>query len=587
MPRKRDSEALVPLQTVQKRIKLRKQNLTEAKKISAEFGLSLVAAQIVAARGYRAGPALAQYLDPTLKTGLPTPDKLVNLSKACQLVAGSAARAEKIAICCDFDVDGLSGGSQLQHFFRALGLDSKVFVPDRFEDGYGLNEKMIRQLASENRRLLICVDYGTSNLKELKLARDLGLHTIVIDHHHISDDPPPCDAFINPQQQGCGFADGVLCASGLVWFFILGLKQRLVEVLPAVKDLDVRTYLDLACLGTICDMVPLTGVNRVIARRGLELLAATRRIGLIALKDVMGIHGGEVSCHDVSFGMGPRLNAAGRMVHGEMVVELLTTDDREQAGRIARTLNDLNLERQATEQEVKLQAMRQLQERFGGRDLPHGLVVSDESFHTGVIGIVAQRLVDTFYRPVVVCGGDSEGILKGSARGIKGFNVVQAFTAVAEHLLKFGGHEGAGGCSLVRENLDDFAAAFDRECVAQLEGVELQPYAEADTEVCLADVGVSLVEELKRFAPFGMANPSPLLLMKGLTVKDVRDLKSTHLKATLTDGQRHIAGMLWRQTSHPALHRGAAVRVVFKPDYNNYNGLTELQAHIQAAELDA
>lgn len=577
------------LAAVQKKIRLKKQNLAEAKKITAEFGLSMAAACVLSARGYKADSTLANYLEPALKTGLPAPEKLLNLDKACELIAQNIKAQNSIAICCDFDVDGLSGGAQMQHFLKTIGVKSKVFVPDRFVDGYGLNEKMVRQIAEEKYALLISIDYGTTNVKELEIARSLGLKSVVIDHHHVGDHKPACDVFINPMQKGCGFAGGVLCASGLAWYVILGLRNHLADYSAKVKAVDPRTYLDLACLGTICDMVPLTGVNRVIARRGLELLSCTKRTGLLALKSAMGLYA-DVGCHDVSFGIGPRLNAAGRMVNGEMVIDLLTTDDAVLANRVARTLHELNQERQAAEHEVKALALEQLDRRYaidGDGQLPHGLVVCDEGFHTGVIGIVAQRLVETFYRPAVVLGVDSEGIYKGSARGIKGFSVVEAFSAVAEHLIKFGGHEGAGGCSIASDKLQDFMQAFEEECRNRLSGVDLNPYAEADTEVELSDITVQLVDELKRFAPFGMANPSPVFLTKNLKVNDLRELKSMHLKATLSAGKHNIAGMLWRQVAHPALIKGKNVHIAYKPDYNNFNGLTELQAVLQAVERAA
>ncbi len=571
------------LQFAYKKIRLRKQHPTEAKKISAEFKLSPLASRILAARGYKADDNLANYLDPTLKGGLATPKDLLNLDKACLLIRDTLRAQQAIAICCDFDVDGLTGGAQVQHFFKSIGVSSKVFVPNRFEDGYGLNEKMIREIAEKKYSLVIAIDYGTTNIKELKLAKELGLKTIVVDHHHVGDSKPPCDVFINPMQKGCGFAEGILCASGLAWYLILGMKSHLEDILPVVKGVDARQYLDLACLGTICDMVPLTGVNRVLARRGLELLSWTKRAGLVAIKKAMGLNS-NVGCYEVSFGIGPRINAAGRMENAEMVVDLLTTDDTEKAQKIAKTLHELNVERQETEQEVKQMAIGQIQSRYSAKGLPWGIVVSDESFHTGVIGIVAQRLVECYYRPTVVFGVDSEGIYKGSARGIKGFSVVEAFADCAEHLIKYGGHEGAGGCTLEADKLVDFVSAFEESCRNRLEGLETSPFADADTEASLSEVSVELVNELKLFAPFGMGNPNPIVLTKNLKVENVRDIKATHLKATLTDGKSRIAGMLWRQTTHPHLVKDSLVSIAYKPDYSNFNGLTEIQANLQAVE---
>ena len=559
-----------------KLIKLRAQDSHVAKQIEEQFKLSPVAARVLAARGHKPDERLRHYISPTLKEGLPEPAKLKGLKEACAIFQKVAEEQGSVGICCDFDVDGLSGGAQLAHFLNSIGIPAKVSVPDRFEDGYGLNEQMVKDIAESGHSLLVTIDYGTTNTKELTLAKKLGLKTIVVDHHHVGDHKPACDVFINPNQAGCGFADKILCASGLTWYLIMGLRQKL----PAAKEVDVRNYLDLACLGTICDMVPLIGANRVIAKRGLETLAKSTRPGIAALRNVIGIKD-SVSCFDVSFGMGPRLNAAGRMVHGDVVIELLTTADNVVAQRIAKQLNSLNLQRQETEQTVKSMAMEEIQERGS---IPAALVVWDESFHTGVIGIVAQRLVESFYRPAVVMGADKDGIFKGSVRGVKGFSVVEALAAVGEHLIKYGGHDGAGGLSVAEANLEAFAAAFVRECESRLEHLSKHPIAEADTEATIEEISLDLIQELKSFAPFGVGNPGALLLLRNITITDCRVLKDTHLKVIMSDGKRLLTGMLWRQPEHPAIGVGKKVNVVCRPDVNTFQGVTTLQATIEAVE---
>jgi single-stranded-DNA-specific exonuclease len=226
-------------------------------------------------------------------------------------------------------------------------------------------------------------------------------------------------------------------------------------------------------------------------------------------------------------------------------------------------------------------ALEEIQERGS---IPSALVVWDESFHTGVIGIVAQRLVESFYRPAVVLGADKEGVFKGSVRGVKGFSVVEALAAVSEHLIKYGGHEGAGGLSVAADNLEAFAEAFTRECEMRLETLAKNPVAEADTEATLEEVSLALVEELKSFAPFGVGNPGPLLLLKNVMITDVKVLKDTHLKVIMSDGKRLLTGMLWRQPEHPAIAKGKKVSVVCRPDVNTFQGITSLQATIEAVE---
>jgi single-stranded-DNA-specific exonuclease len=561
-----------------KRIRLKKQDDATARKIAEQMNLNPVIGRILAARGFQANEDLKHFISPTLKEGLPDPSKLKNLAEACKLIHEVHKAGQGIAICCDFDVDGLSGGSIVHDFFNNAKVASRVFVPDRFVDGYGLNEKVVRQIAKDGYGLLLTIDFGTTNAKELSVARELGLKTIVVDHHHMSTDAPPVDVFINPHQSGCGFASATACAAGLAWYLVLGLRREF-----GLDGIDPRQSLDLACLGTICDMVPLIGMNRVIAKRGLERLTDTHRAGLKALRNVIGIRGA-VGCTDVSFGIGPRLNAAGRLVHGELVVELLTTNDSNKAEKLARQLNDLNVQRQDIEGAVKAEAITQVE-----KDTEHrwGLVAWNQEFHTGVIGIVAQRLVEHFYRPAAVMGMDVPGVFKGSVRGIKGFSVVDALAACGKYLIKYGGHTGAGGFSVKEQDLLNFKEAFNAECERRLKEIETVPFVDADTEAELSEITIPLVSELKNLAPFGVGNPNPHVLVRNLRVVEVRDIKGAHLKTVLSDGKRFISGVMWRQTSHPALRPNSYVDIVFRPEVSTYQGTTELQANLQAVEASS
>jgi len=569
---------------VNKRIRIRQQDVEQARSISQALSVSEVVGRVLAARGFKPGKDLQDFITPTLKNGLPDPASLKNLTAAAQAIAQCHAAGKAVAICCDFDVDGLSGGSVVHDFCNAAGVTSKVFVPDRFVDGYGLNERVVREIAASGFGLLLTIDFGTTNAKELKVAKELGLTTVVVDHHHMSGEPPPADVFINPHQKGCGFANGIACAAGLAWYLVLALSKEFKKA-----GIDPKDYLELACLGTICDMVPLIGVNRVIAKRGLEALSESKRPGLRALRNVIGIKGA-VGCGDVSFGIGPRLNAAGRIVHGELVVELLTTRDSVRADKLARDLNELNAERQTIEGVVKQQAIEQIEEQIANLGVEEeesdlwGLVAWHEEFHTGVIGIVAQRLVEHFYRPAAVMGMDSPGIWKGSVRGIRGFSVVEALAAVKEHLIKFGGHDGAGGFSVQEDSVVAFRQAFRAECKKRLNSIEKEPFVDVDAEASLEECTVQVVRELEGLAPFGMGNPTPVVLIRDLLVKEVRVLKDAHLKVLLSNGRRFITGLMWRQTEHPALVVGKRINIACKPDINTYGGNQELQATLQAVE---
>jgi single-stranded-DNA-specific exonuclease len=556
----------------ERKIVLREQLEDVARQIESAKGVDAVTARVLAARGFVPGEDLDNYLEPTLKNGLPAPDLLKNLQEACELTVAIVAEKKPVAICCDFDVDGMSGGSLLSRFLLDAGVPNKVFVPDRFKDGYGLNVSMVEEIAAGDFGLLITVDYGTTNEKEINLAKEHSIPTIVIDHHHV-EAVPPADVFVNPKQEGCNFADATLCAAGLVWYFVVALRK----VLPGAKGLDPRDYLDLACLGTICDMVPLVGVNRVIALKGLERLTTTKRAGLRALKDVVGIKK-EVTCGTVGFGIGPRLNAAGRMVNGELVIQLLTTTDSKKAGRIARRLNKLNAERQDIERAIKDDAIERVAK---SGEVPSGIVVWDKDFHTGVIGIVAQRLVETFYRPSIVCGED-DGLFKGSARGIKGFSVVEALGELKEYLVKFGGHDGAAGFSAAPDKISAFAEAFDALCKKKLAKLETQPTVLGDTELKLKELTPAAVHELAACAPFGIGNPAPVIVIHDLEIADIRVLKNEHLKLVVKQGTLGVTAVFWKVAEHEAIVEGGRVTLAAKPEINVYNGQKSLQLNIQA-----
>ncbi len=561
-----------------KRIKLLPQNLEVAREIEQKHGVSSVISKILAARNYQCDQVLADYLNPTLQNSLPNPDQLKNLTAAGELICEIVKKNQSIAICCDFDVDGLTGASQVKAFFDELNISSEVFVPDRFKEGYGLNQKMIEDSKAAGHGLIICIDYGTTNIKELELARAYGIKTIVVDHHHASQNPP-ADVFVNPEQAGCGFAGKVLCSAGLAWYLLIILKKSLILVKPKVKEIDLREYLDLASLGTICDMVPLTGVNRVIAQKGLEQLTDSKRLGIQALKKVIGIKG-PVQGHHVGFGFGPRINAAGRMMSGQMIIKLLTTKQEEEAKKIATRLDKLNQDRQEVEAKIKERAKQLINQ---SATIPHGLTVWGDNYHTGVIGIVAQRLAESFYRPAIVMGKD-QGKLKGSVRGIPGFSVVGALAELSSFFDKFGGHTGAGGFTLKENNPEELAIAFDQVCKKNLETVELVPSIKADTIVDFSELDLKLCEDLKSLAPFGMANPGAQLMIQNLRVRDISLLKNNHLKVTLTDGKKYLTGFLWQTARHPALFPGAAVEIVCKPEVNEFNGNLSVQLNIQACQ---
>jgi single-stranded-DNA-specific exonuclease len=564
------------LRSTIKRIRLKEQYLETALAIQTQHHLSPITSRILSARGLTAGPLLSDFIAPSLQRGLPSPEELKGLPQACQVILSSVDRKENIAITCDFDVDGLSSGSQLFDLFTRMKANVHLFVPDRFKEGYGLNRTIIDEAARLNCKLLITVDFGTSNQSELEYAASLGMRSIVIDHHHVSEHHQAVDIFINPNQKDCGFAGRILCAAGLTWYVIAALRSHFKNSFPY----DPREYLDLAALGTICDMVPLTGVNRLIAKKGLEALGKTTRPGLLALMNVAGLKG-PPKTHDVSFGIGPRLNAAGRMVHGGMVIELLTTSSTERAYQIAHKLNELNADRQREEKRVLLHATKSVETSV---HLPAGFVVYDPSYHTGVVGIVAQRLVEKFHRPSAVIGIDDEGLLKGSIRSIPGISVIAVLDECREYLIKFGGHEGAGGFALAESSLVEFRKKFTSICQTLLNHENATPAIETDTQASLEELSLDLVHELAKIEPCGIGNKAPTLLVNRAIIKRVVCLKDAHLKFELSNGATSISAIMWKCTDHPYVFVNNLVNVALRIETNSFRGNTTLQAQVFAVE---
>lgn len=564
-----------------KKIILREQKLEIAKKIQEKFNLSYICSCILAARGYRANEDLEKFLNPTLKTGLPDPVKLKGINEVTELILEAIGNNEKIAICSDFDVDGLTSSAQMFCFFDALNIDSRIYVPDRFTEGYGLNKRMIDEAKKDERTLLISLDFGTTNVDEVQYAKELGFKTIVIDHHHVGDNDPKADAFINPKQKNCQFSEYELCTAGLVWYVIIYLSKKLKE---KNIEIDYKSYLDLAAMGTICDMVPLIKANRVIAKRGLEALNITKRIGIQALKNVSALSNKQLDCYDISFNLGPRLNSAGRLDTGEIVSELLTTKNEKRAKTIATKLDKLNAKRQKIEEDVKKECIKQVNNLD---EIPYGICAWHPDFHTGVVGIVAQRLVETYYKPSVVLGLSEDNIFKGSIRGIEGFSVISCLESLSKYLFKFGGHEMAGGVSIKKEYIKDFAIAFNEYCKKNLTEDTLAPKVYADAIINLKDLDKKTVNELNLFSPYGVSNSAPLLLCKNLEVKKVFVLKDTHLKVLLydKDSLKTFTGMIWKQTSHAFIKEGNIIDVLFKPTINIYLGLEEIQGNIVEVKL--
>ncbi|HTM09426.1 MAG TPA: single-stranded-DNA-specific exonuclease RecJ [Verrucomicrobiae bacterium] len=500
-----------------KRWQLRQADEGAVARLAEELNVRPLIAKLLAHRGIIEPDAARRYLSSSLRSDLPSPFLMTGMEKAAERLAQAVAAGELLCVWGDYDVDGTTGTATIICFLREIGAEPIYYIPHRIDEGYGLNMEGLKQLRERGVSVVISVDCGVSNYKEIEFAASLGLSVIVVDHHQPPEELPPAFAILNPHQRDCAFPDKGLCGAGLAFYLVIALRAKLRDLgwFKGVEP-DLRTCLDVVTLGTIADMVPLKGVNRVLSRRGLEVLGGSTRPGIIALKKVAGVRDGEVTAGQVGFRLGPRINAAGRMDAAVKVVQMLTTTSADDALKIAEELDAHNRERQATEAKVLEAALELAGDDIGGR---YSLVLGEDGWHPGVLGIVASRIVEKFHRPTVVIGfQDGQG--KGSARSIRGFHMVDGLRSCADCLEKFGGHEYAGGLTVRRENFSTFAERFETIARATLAPEDLTPLLEVDAQLDFSAIGMELMKQLSALEPFGIGNPEPLFMTRGVEIAD-------------------------------------------------------------------
>lgn len=543
-----------------------------------QLKISSFLARLLVQRGYGESDRARRYLSSSLREDLPSPFEMVDMEPAVGRLVRALRDREQIGVWGDYDVDGTTGASVLVTFLREIGAEPIYYVPHRIEEGYGLNVEGLRRLKERGVNLLVTVDCGIANAAEVAAARAIALDVIVVDHHQPPDELPQAVAVINPHRHDCPFPDKGLCAAGLAFYLVIGLRAKLRQEGWFGRELpDIRGYLDIVTLGTIADMVPLTGVNRTLLRRGLTELGASTRPGVVALKQVAGIPEGAVTAGQVGFRLGPRINAAGRIDYGIKVVELLTTQSTEVALRIAQELDAHNSERRAVEAAVLEEALERASV-LADNGSRHSLVVAGEGWHPGVLGIVASRLVERYYRPTVVIGfNGSEG--KGSARSIRGFHLVDGFRGCAEHLVKFGGHEYAGGLSISADKLDCFAEAFEAVARQRLTAEDLRPLLELDGALDFSQIGMALLRELEVLKPFGVGNPEPLFMTRAAQVCE-RKVFASGVRYRLRQTDRVIGGVIFGVGEDCPGRPGELIDVAYRLGENEWNGTTTVELKI-------
>ena len=550
---------------------------TEALSLALAQGLGLdpLTARILTGRGVTDLPAGRSFLASRL-ADLPDPFLMQGMTRATARLATALEGGEKIAIHGDYDVDGISGTSLLVDVLRQLGAEVEYHIPLRLKDGYGLSAEALRLAAGHGVRVAVSVDCGVSAVAEAKLARELGLDLIITDHHQVPHIRPEALAILNPHQSDCPFPAKELAGVGVAFMLLVGLRKVLRDRgwFRSRQEPDLRLGLDLVALGTIADIAPLQGLNRTLTKLGLQLLNESRRPGVQALREVAGVK--EVSCSAVGFRLGPRLNAAGRLEDAALGVQLLLTESVADAKELAALLDGFNRERQALEQETLRQAVEHLD---GVTNERCSIVLADERWHPGVIGIVASRLVERYGRPTVLIALE-EGKGKGSGRSIRGFHLYQALADCSGHLLGFGGHEFAAGLSVEMERVEAFARDFEVLAKSRLSAEDLQPQLWYDGEVLIEELGERQVVALEGLAPFGAGNPEPCLVLRGVRVQQLQPVGEGHLRFTARQGGYSLACIAFGLAERAAQLQGE-IDLLGVPGLNQWRNQKTVQLRVK------
>lgn len=556
-----------------------------AAQLAGSLAIDPVTARLLVLRGIRSAGEASRFLEPSLDH-LHDPFGLADMAVAVERILAAVERRERVAIHGDYDVDGITSTVILERALSALGGDVVHFIPDRVRDGYGLQAPAVERLHADGARLVISVDCGIRSVAAARRAAELGIDLIITDHHEPERELPPALAVINPKRRDCTYPDKNLAG--------VGVALKLVQALCARTGRGrwLPGFVKIAAIGTLADVVPLVGENRVIAKIGLEALSrGPHKVGLQALLDASGLSGKPIDSYHVSFVLAPRVNAAGRMATPDMAARLLLASDEaqaEEARGLAAALNEENLRRQDREQEILAEARKAIENDpdIGAHSV---LVVAGEGWHRGVIGIVASKLVEAFHRPAVVISVEG-GVGHGSCRSIGAFDMLAAIEACSGHLVRFGGHRMAAGLTLDAGALRAFRTQLQAYANDRLGPDDLRPRLRVDARLDLDRIKGRLVEEISALEPFGLGNPRPVFCTGPVEITDgPRRIKERHLKMTVRQRGRVFRAMAWRSVERePFLleHRGA-LDVAFSLAQNTFNGerFTELTlADVRAPE---
>ena len=545
-------------------------NDEKVKELQEKYNINKLLSTILVNRGITEEKQIQKFLNPK-RNDFYNPYEMPDMEIAVNRILQAIKNGEKTIIYGDYDVDGITSVTVLKSFLEERGLKVDEYIPNRLNEGYGLNKKAVESIANQGYTLMITVDCGISAVEEVNYANELGIETIITDHHEPGSELPKALAVVDAKRKDNKYPFRNLAGVGVVFKLTQAISMKL-----GLEEKDYLKYLDIVCVGTISDIVPLVDENRVIAKLGLKLVEVTRNPGLKALLNASGYK--VVNSNTISFGIAPRINACGRMGYEEEALKLFLTENLVQASEITERLNKYNRDRQEIEKNIYDEAIKMMEKEDSNAQ---SIVLGSNNWHHGVIGIVSSKITEMYFKPsILICFEGEDG--KGSGRSIPGFDLHEALAETAKYLEKYGGHEMAVGLSLKKNNFNRFKEAFEKY-VEEKDITGIVPIIEIDKQISLKDIDSNIVKQLDLLEPFGEANRRPVFVYKNLKIDSIRALSDgKHLKMTLKDGNTIVnaIGFNMGQLSKEYMI-GDRIDVVGTLEINAYNGREMVQINVK------
>ena len=544
----------------------------KVEEISSKYNLNKLISTILANRNITTEEEIRLFLSPTRKD-FHNPFLITDMEKSVERIIKAIENKEKVTIYGDYDVDGITSITVLKSFLKDRGLETSQYIPNRLNEGYGLNNNAIEKIKQQGCDLMITVDCGISAINEINYASSLGIETIITDHHEPGNEIPKAFAVIDNKRKDSKYPFRELAGVGVVFKLIQAIGIKL-----GLKEEEYLKYLDIVCVGTISDIVPLVDENRVIAKLGLMLIRQTRNIGLKSIIDTSGYT--KIDSNSISFGIAPRINACGRMGKAEDALELFLSKNYNEVSELAKKLNDYNKLRQDTEKEIYENAIKQIEQKK--LDKNNSIIVGGHNWHHGVIGIVSSKITEMYFKPSILLSFEEDGIGTGSGRSIPGFDLHEALTKCLDSIEKFGGHSMAVGLTVKKEKFEEFKKEFEQ--IATNSNVsEIMPIINIDAKIDFSAINKDMVESLKQLEPFGEGNKMPVFVFKNLKIDSIRALsEGKHLKLTLKEGNTVVNAIGFNIGNLADEYRiGDKIDVVGVLEVNNFNGVESLQINIK------